>query len=287
MSAARVCVTARAAARCEHVFADHQVAETARWAARIDAEFPAAVGWDASTLVLVLPPEHPLLGRSVCRAAGCATTAATRERICFSCCRRLADGRLDIADVDQLPALVRASAEPVDEDEACLVAACGRARRHADGTYCDVHERAYSHANHRAPVVNVGALGHGRCPRASTRRHVSQADSRVATRTPTPNAPRGHGYCGATPPAAGDLEVRGDAVDRAGAARQAGAGRVPRSGRPAGSQPGRVWRARIRPTGYGPPPRPACASSRDPTAGTLWTKTLVCGQRKWSPTSVE
>jgi len=142
MSAARVRVTARGAARCEHVFADHRVdAETARWAARIDAEFLAEVGWDPSTLVLVLPPEHPLLGRPVCRVAGCATTAATRERVCFSCRRRLADRGLDIADLDQLRALVPASAEPVDEDEACLVVACGRTRRHAGGTYCDAHQQ--------------------------------------------------------------------------------------------------------------------------------------------------
>ena len=142
MSAAPVRVAARAAARCEHVFADHRVdAETARWAARIDAEFLAEAGWDPSTLVLVPPPEHALLGRPVCRAAGCATTAATRERVCFSCRRRLADRGLDIADLDQLPAQVPASVEPVDEDEACLVVACGRARRNAGGTYCDAHQQ--------------------------------------------------------------------------------------------------------------------------------------------------
>jgi len=135
MSAAPVRVAARTAARCEHVFADRRVdAETARWAARIDAEFLAEAGWDPSTLVLVPPPEHALLGRPVCRAAGCATTAATRERVCFSCRRRLADRGLDIADLDQLPAQVPASVEPVDEDEACLVvgraglAGCGACR---------------------------------------------------------------------------------------------------------------------------------------------------------------
>jgi integrase len=149
MTAAAARIAARAVARCEHVFGDLLVdAEAARWAARIEAEFLAEAGWDATLLVLFPPAQHPLLGRPVCRAAGCATTATTRERVCFSCRRRLAERGLDIADVEQLPALVAASAEPVDEDETCLVVACMRARRDRGGVYCFAHQQRLL-ADHR------------------------------------------------------------------------------------------------------------------------------------------
>jgi len=49
MTAAAVPIAARAVAWCEHVFGDLLVdAEAARWAARIEAEFLAEAGWDAT-----------------------------------------------------------------------------------------------------------------------------------------------------------------------------------------------------------------------------------------------
>jgi len=84
VSAAAVRAVARPSARCEHVFGRLAVdTEAARWAERIDAGFLAEAGWDAALLTLFPPAQHPLLGRPVCRAAGCATTAPTRERVCF------------------------------------------------------------------------------------------------------------------------------------------------------------------------------------------------------------
>ena len=89
MTAALARVAARPAARCERVFGDRVIdAEAARWAAGLDAGFLAEVGWDASLLVLFPPAEHPLLGRAVCQAAGCATTVLARERVCGSCRRQ-------------------------------------------------------------------------------------------------------------------------------------------------------------------------------------------------------
>ena len=50
-----------------------------RWPARIDAAFLAEAGWDPGTWVLTIDPEHPLLGRSVCRAPGCQTTCPASD----------------------------------------------------------------------------------------------------------------------------------------------------------------------------------------------------------------
>lgn len=155
MSAAAVRAATGASVRCERVFGRVVVdLEAARWAERVDAGFLAEAGWDAALLTLFPPADHPLLGRPVCRAAGCATTAPTRERVCFSCRRRLAELGLDIADVDQLPDLAVASDAVVDEDEACLVVACGRARRDAGGRYCDAHQQRLRAAQRRNPGLD-------------------------------------------------------------------------------------------------------------------------------------
>lgn len=75
----------------------------ARLAAVVDPAFLAEVGWDADSLVLSPPPEHPLLGRPVCRVEGCSTTAATRTRICGSCRRGLAERGLSEHEIGLLP----------------------------------------------------------------------------------------------------------------------------------------------------------------------------------------
>ena len=48
--------------------------------AGIDPVFLAGAGWDPVRLVLSPPAEHALLGRPVCRAGGCMTTAQVRAR---------------------------------------------------------------------------------------------------------------------------------------------------------------------------------------------------------------
>ena len=59
-----------------HVFADPGIdRHAAAVAAVIDPAFLAEAGWDPARRVLSFAPEHPLLGRPVCRAAGCSTTA--------------------------------------------------------------------------------------------------------------------------------------------------------------------------------------------------------------------
>ena len=75
-----------------HVFAGRQLLDeqSAALAGRIEAAFLAEAGWAAATWVLTLPPDHPLLGRPVCRAPGCQTTCHEKTGICLDCRRRLA-----------------------------------------------------------------------------------------------------------------------------------------------------------------------------------------------------
>ena len=69
-------VQAGAVASGAHVFADPRIdRHAAAIAAVIDPEFLAEAGWDPARKVLSFAPEHPLLGRPVCRAAGCSTSA--------------------------------------------------------------------------------------------------------------------------------------------------------------------------------------------------------------------
>jgi len=155
VTAALARAATRPAARCDHVFGDRVVdAETARWAAHIDAGFLAEVGWDASLLVLFPPAEHPLLGRPVCRAAGCATTVLARQRVCVSCQRRLAEHGLDITDVARLPAPAAACTGPGAGTVVCLVGACLRPRRHRDGVYCGAHQQRLRAARRDDPGLD-------------------------------------------------------------------------------------------------------------------------------------
>jgi hypothetical protein len=126
------------------VFGDRLVdAETARWAARVDAGFLAEVGWDPSLLVLFPPAAHPLLGRPVCRAPGCVTTAPTRDRLCQGCRRRMREQGLSLAEVDRLTTLPADGADARSAKEECPVVACRRPRRHRDGVYCEAHQQRW------------------------------------------------------------------------------------------------------------------------------------------------
>jgi hypothetical protein len=93
-----------------------------RIAALIDPGFLTEVGWDPTLLVLAPPPGHRLLGRPVCRAEGCSTTAPNRARICTGCRRRLAEHGLGDDEVASLP--VRE--QPLRGPGACVVDGCAR-----------------------------------------------------------------------------------------------------------------------------------------------------------------
>lgn len=116
--------TAMAAAAVGHVLANVGVVDqrTARIAELIDPAFLAEAGWDPARLVLSPPPRHPLLGRPVCRARGCQTTAPARSRICATCRRRLAENGLGEDEV----AALSPRPQPIRGPDTCVIDGCAR-----------------------------------------------------------------------------------------------------------------------------------------------------------------
>jgi integrase len=110
--------------RTSHVFAPaHELDQpAARLAAVIDPGFVAEVGWDPASLTLSPPPGHRLLIRMVCRVEGCLATATGRERVCWSCRRRLTEHGLGELDIDRLPTRLA----PMRGRGRCVVAGCAR-----------------------------------------------------------------------------------------------------------------------------------------------------------------
>jgi integrase len=112
---------ATSAADASHVFGVVRVDRgTAGIGAVVDPLFLAEAGWDAARLVLYPPPGHPLLGRPVCRAEGCSTTAADRSRVCASCRRRLGEHGLDVDQIESLPARARERGPGACRVDGCL-----------------------------------------------------------------------------------------------------------------------------------------------------------------------
>lgn len=108
-------------------------------AALIEPEFLAEAGWDETIRVLYPPHDHPLLGRRVCKARGCLTTAPRKDRICASCRSRLRRAGLAETNVDLLDELARPSRGP----GMCRVGGCEREWLSALSRLCSVHE--YQH----------------------------------------------------------------------------------------------------------------------------------------------
>ena len=108
---------------------------TARLSELLDPAFLAEAGWDAALLVLTPPPTHRLLGRPICQAPGCSTTAMGRNRTCRSCSRRLAACGLGEDQLELLP--IRAY--PARGPDACRVSGCGREWISAAAGLCRTH----------------------------------------------------------------------------------------------------------------------------------------------------
>jgi integrase len=123
--------------QASHVFAAGIAAgwQAAVIAAGIDPVFLAEAGWDPVRLVLSPPAEHALLGRAVCRAAGCMTTAQQRGGVCVSCQRRLAACGLSVSQVS----LLTARPYPVRGPGACAVKGCAREQVSAPAALCRSH----------------------------------------------------------------------------------------------------------------------------------------------------
>ncbi|HEY2551601.1 MAG TPA: tyrosine-type recombinase/integrase [Streptosporangiaceae bacterium] len=125
------------AAQAWHVFAARIQPDpaAAAVAAVIDPGFLAEAGWDQVRLVLSPPAAHPLLGRPVCRAPGCGTTAPQSSRVCASCQRRLAGHGFSPADIALLPA----RPYPARGPGPCAVAGCAREQVSAPAALCRSH----------------------------------------------------------------------------------------------------------------------------------------------------
>ncbi|MDP7733062.1 tyrosine-type recombinase/integrase [Mycobacterium sp. TY813] len=138
MSAAAVSAGAVVAGEA-HVFTDKAGIDrhAAAIAAVIDPAFLAEAGWDPQRRVLSFPPEHPLLGRPICRAAGCLTSAPPTTRICASCRRRLAEHGLGD---DEVALLAPRSRKRLGRGpDGCVVDGCRREWESASSGLCRTH----------------------------------------------------------------------------------------------------------------------------------------------------
>lgn len=121
----------------ELVFADLRPLEddTAVLVGLLDPAFLAGAGWDRTCWVLRPPPGHRLLGRSVCRAAGCAVSAPRKSGVCAGCARRLAAAGLSVDEVGLLKVRERR-----DHDVAgCQVPGCARQWVSGPAQLCRTH----------------------------------------------------------------------------------------------------------------------------------------------------
>ncbi|CQD22287.1 site-specific recombinase XerD [Mycobacterium europaeum] len=138
------------AARGAHVLVGERIdRHTAAIAAVIDPAFLAEAGWDPPRKVLSFAPEHPLLGRPVCRAAGCSTSAQAASRICASCRRRLAEHGLGEDQIASLPP--RGRQRSGRGPDACVVNGCRREWESASSGLC----RAHADQLRALPVADV------------------------------------------------------------------------------------------------------------------------------------
>src|SRR5680860_1015521 len=152
---------------------------TARLSGLLDPAFLVEAGWDAALLVMFPPPAHRLLGRPICQAPGCETTAMGRDRICQSCSRRLAISGLG---PDQL-VLLPARGYPVRGPDACRVEGCGREWASASVGLCRTHGDQCQPTGLTVEQFCTDAASqplpaHPRCSVASCPRQRRHADSR-------------------------------------------------------------------------------------------------------------
>jgi hypothetical protein len=155
--------------------------QSAALAGRIDAAFLAEAGWDAGTWVLMLPAEHPLLGRTFCRAPGCQTTCAAATRVCLDCRRRLTAAGLGLEDVALLPP-PQGKRWLGTADGTCRVTGCPRPWVMSGQPLCPEHlsqrERlGVSTADFTARPDVIALPSHGTCPVASCPRQLPGPDA--------------------------------------------------------------------------------------------------------------
>jgi hypothetical protein len=154
---------------------------SAALASRIDAAFLAEAGWDPGTWVLTLPAEHPLLGRTFCRAPGCQTTCAAATRVCLDCQRRLAAAGLGLEDVALLPP-PQGKRWLGTGDGTCRVTGCPRPWVTSGQPLCPEHlsqrdRLGVSIADFTARPDAIALPSHGTCAVASCPRQLPGHDA--------------------------------------------------------------------------------------------------------------
>jgi integrase len=137
-----------APARFPHVLAGTALdGDAARLAGMLDRGLLAEAGWDPAARILFLPAQHRLLGRQVCRAAGCAGTVHNDcPGVCYRCFTRLRELGMDaagIAAAAQLPAAPAPAG-------ACAVPGCECKPTVRGAVLCEPHASQFR--GQRAPV---------------------------------------------------------------------------------------------------------------------------------------
>ncbi len=132
---ARVALVGSAATQVSWAAVDAADEAVAVFERLLDPAFLAEARWDAGGRLLCPPPEHPLVGRPVCRAPGCQATAFGRARVCQRCRRRLARAGLGPDAVSSLP---EPSCQPPSR---CAVAGCPRPWKTSRDRLCLTHLR--------------------------------------------------------------------------------------------------------------------------------------------------
>ena len=113
------------AAAFEHVLAGVRLSGPAgRLAGMLEAGFLTEAGWDPAVRVLAPPPEHPLLGRTLCRVGVCLSTAHGTKTggVCWQCFTWLTGQGLS---VEQIACAVELPTLPARPRE-CAVPGCQR-----------------------------------------------------------------------------------------------------------------------------------------------------------------
>ena len=109
----------------------------ARLAGLLEPAFLAGAGWDPGLRVLAPPPEHPLLGRPLCRVGGCTATAWNGRpgNVCRACWTRLARQGLTVQEISSSPRLPTVPPRAAG----CAVPGCGRAPSAPRAQLCVSH----------------------------------------------------------------------------------------------------------------------------------------------------
>jgi integrase len=138
---ARTCSTSTDVFEISHVLDGVVLGGTAvRLARMLDREFLDEAGWDPKTRLLSLPTRHRLLGRTVCRADGCARTVHSGlPVVCHRCFTRLTRIGMSAAEIAAAP---RLPGEAPSADH-CAVPGCQCVPTVRQALLCEPHAKKF------------------------------------------------------------------------------------------------------------------------------------------------